>query len=84
MKQKDILLVVVVVIVSGGLSLLVSNFLFKVPKAQETKVEVVEPISAEFTQPDKRYFNTNSIDPTKNINIGDNQNPAPFSNSTNQ
>lgn len=82
MKQKDIFLVVVVVIVSGGLSLLVSNFLFKIPKAQETKVEVVQPITAEFSQPDKRYFNTESIDPTKNISIGDNQNPAPFNSSS--
>jgi len=81
-KQKDIFLVVVVVIVSGGLSLLISNFLFKVPKVQETKVEVVEPITAQFTQPDKRYFNPESIDPTKNITIGENQNSAPFNSSS--
>lgn len=82
MKQKDILLIIVVVIVSGGLSLMVSNFLFKTPKVQETKVEVVQPITADFAQPDKRYFNTQSIDPTKNISIGENQNPAPFNSSS--
>lgn len=78
MKQKDILLIVVVVIISGGVSLFVSSLLFKVPKAQETKVEVVQPITAEFVQPDPRYFNNTSIDPTQNISIGGNQNPAPF------
>lgn len=78
MKQKDILLIAVVVIVSGAVAFFISSWLFKVPKTQETKVEVVEPISADFVQPDSRYFNASSIDPTKNITIGDTQNPAPF------
>lgn len=82
MKQKDILLIVVVVIVSGGLSLLISSFLFKTPKMQETQVEVVQPITADFVQPDTRYFNANSIDPTQNITIGSDQNAAPFNDNT--
>lgn len=82
MKQKDILLIAIVVIVSGTLSFFISSWLFKTPKAQETKVEVVEPISAEFIQPDTRYFNANAIDPTKSITIGGNQNPAPFNDNT--
>jgi hypothetical protein len=77
-KQKDILLIVVVVAISGGVSLFISSLLFKTPKAQETKVEVVQPITAQFVEPDPRYFNSTSIDPTQNINIGDNQNPTPF------
>lgn len=80
MKQKDILLIVVVVIVSGTVAFFVSSWLFKVPKAQQTMVEVVDPISADFVQPDTRYFNAGSIDPTKNITIGDDQNPTPFNN----
>lgn len=82
MKQKDIVLIIVVVVVSGAITFFISNLLFKVPKAQETTVEVVQPISASFVQPDQRYFNANSVDPTKNITIGDNQNPAPFNDKT--
>jgi hypothetical protein len=79
MKQKDVLLVVAVVIVSGTLSFFISKLLFTVPKNHETKVEIVQPISADFPQPDSHYFNTNSVDPTKNISIGSSQNTQPFS-----
>jgi hypothetical protein len=80
MKQKDIALIVVVIIVSGAISYFVSNALFSVPKSRQTKVEVVDPITTDFAQPDSRYFNNNSVDPTKNITIGGSQNTAPFSN----
>lgn len=78
MKQKDIILIVVVVIISGALSFVLSKFLFSIPNNRQTEVEVVQPISAEFPTPDTRYFNANSINPTRNISIGDNQNPQPF------
>lgn len=78
MKQKDIILIVVVVFVSGVISLIVSNLLFSSPKNRQEKVEVVEPITADFNQPDKRYFNSQSIDPTQIIRIGDNTNDQPF------
>lgn len=84
MKQKDIVLIIIVVIISGTISLFISNLLFKTPTNQETKVEVVEPITAQFTQPDTRYFNSNSVDPTQNISIGTNQNPTPFNPNSNQ
>lgn len=80
MKQKDIILIVAVVLISGTFSLLLSKFLFTVPKNRQTKVEVVQAISADFPQPDTRYFNSNAIDPTKNITIGDSQNTQPFNN----
>lgn len=78
MKQKDIILIIAVVLVSGTISFLLSKFLFSTPKSRETKVEIVQPISSEFPQPDSRYFNPNSVDPTQNITIGDNQNTQPF------
>lgn len=81
MKQKDILLIIMVVIISGMVSFFISKFLFTVPKNRQTKVEIVQPISSDFSQPDTRYFNANAIDPTKNITIGDNQNTQPFNGS---
>jgi hypothetical protein len=78
MKQKDIALIAVIVIVSGMVSFFLSKFLFTIPKERQTKVEVVQAISPDFPPPDNRYFNANAIDPTKNIRIGDSQNTQPF------
>ena len=84
MKQKDILLIVVIVIISGTISFFLSKWLFTIPKDRQTKVEVVQAISPDFPQPDSRYFNANSIDPTQNITIGDNQNTQPFNSDNGQ
>lgn len=83
MKQKDIAVIVVVVVISGFISYFVSNALFSSPKRLKTEVEVVEPISASFSQPDKRYFNKFSINPTQTITIGDSENQQPFQQSSN-
>jgi hypothetical protein len=78
MKQKDILLVVVVGVVSVILALVVSSMLFGSPDQKQQKAEVVDKITADFSTPDERYFNANSIDPTQSITIGDNSNQTPF------
>lgn len=79
MKQKDIIIIIVAVFISGILSYVISSQLFAIPKDQQAQVEVIEPISAEFTQPDSRYFNEDSVNPTEPIQIGENQNQQPFS-----
>ncbi len=83
MKQKDIILIVIVVVITGLATFFLSNLLFASPKSRTTKVEVVEVINPDFQKPDIKYFNTGSLDPTQPISIGDNQNPKPFNNSTN-
>jgi hypothetical protein len=82
MKQKDIALIAVIVVFSAIVSLLVSNMFFASPAKRQQQVEVVEPISAEFQQPDSRYFNNTAFDPTKLITIGQSQNPEPFKSSS--
>ena len=82
MKQKDIALIVVVVIVSGVLSFFVSRALFSGSSSRDQKVEVVDVISASFPTPSSKYFNANSIDPTQMIHIGDNNNSTPFKDAT--
>lgn len=79
MKQKDIVLIIVVVFISGVLSLVLSSMFITSPKNRQTKVEIVEPISSDFKLPDKKYFNDQSIDPTQLIKIGDSNNAQPFS-----
>ncbi len=78
MKQKDIILIVVIMIIAGIFSFIVSGMIFGKPADHKTQVEVVEPISADFPQVDQRYFNKDSIDSTQLIQIGDQNNQKPF------
>ncbi len=78
MKQKDIILLIVVAFVSGVLSILATKFFIAPPKNRHQQVEVVEVINAEFKEPDKRYFNASSINPTKVIQIGPEDNQDPY------
>lgn len=77
MKQKDIALIIVVVVVSGIIAFVVSNLLFGRAKNSQS-ADVVQPISADFKVPDSTYFNSNSVNPTKTVTIGNGSNPNPF------
>ncbi|HVX47974.1 MAG TPA: hypothetical protein VHA05_01310 [Candidatus Saccharimonadales bacterium] len=79
MKQKDIALIILIVAIAGILSMFISKQIFATPKNRQQKVEVVQPITADFPKPDERYFNSQSFDPTQTITIGGNANPDPFS-----
>lgn len=79
MKQKDIVLIAVVVVISAVISIVISKLVFVTPAHRQQTVEVVQPISADFPAPDSHYFNAQSINPTKTITIGNNSNPDPFS-----
>lgn len=78
MKRQGIALIVIVVFISAIISLVVSNLIFASPKNRQQKVEVVDPISSNFTTADPKYFNSQSVDPTKLITIGPSTNPNPF------
>jgi len=65
--------------VSALISFFVSKAVFAPPKNRQQQVEVVQPISSDFTQPDAHYFNTSAFDPTQPINVGQNVNTNPFS-----
>lgn len=78
MKRKDVTLIIVVMAISAVISLVLSNVLFTSPKNRQEQVPVVEPITADFKLPDRKYFNDKSIDPTKIIKIGENNNEQPF------
>jgi hypothetical protein len=78
-KQKDIALILVVVFISGLLSFFISDWLIGDPESQQMEAEVIDMISADFTEPDIRHFNAQSINPTQLIRIGDEQgNQSPF------
>lgn len=78
MRQKDLAIILAVAFFSAVASLVLSRLIFAKPADRNQQVEVVQPISADFPQPDKRYFNAESIDPTQPIVIGNGTNPEPF------
>lgn len=84
MKQKDIILIVGVVLLTGILTYFLASVLIAPPKNRKQQVEVVEPITADFQKPETKYFNTGSLDPTQPITIGDNNNPKPFNKTNGQ
>mgnify|MGYP003585616059 CR=1 FL=1 len=73
MKKKDIVIIVAIAFVSAIFSYIISNALFSTGKDSNKLLTapVVQPISAEFPQPDPRYFNKDALNPTKDITIGD-------------
>ncbi len=78
MKQKDIVLIVIVIVFAGIVSIVVSNFFFTPDNTKNLTAEVVDPITSDFQQPDERVFNNKAINPTQLIEIGDSKNNQPF------
>lgn len=78
MKQKDLSLVLVVVFISVVVALIISRWIFSSPQDRQQTAESVDVITSEFPLPSNRYFNADSVNPTKQIEIGGTSNPNPF------
>lgn len=78
MKQKDIALILVMVFVSAVAALVISQWVFAAPKNSKQSAEVVDVITPDFSQPPSKYFNVDSVNPTQEIQIGENNNLNPF------
>lgn len=80
MKQKDLVLIIVIVFISGVFSLILSNMFITSPKNRQTKVEIVTPIGSEFQRPSRedKNFNSTAINLTQTIRIGTERNTQIF------
>ena len=78
MKQKDIAVIALIVVISMFISIIVSKLVISTPKNRQQKVEVVEKITPEFNRPDTKFFNKDAINPTQTIQIGGDANAKPF------
>jgi len=78
MKQKDLALILVMVFISAVVAFVVSRWVFGSPKNSKQTAEVVDVISSDFSLPSSKYFNAESVNPTKQIEIGGSSNPNPF------
>ncbi len=81
MKQKDLLLIIVIAIFAGVFSLLLSNLIFGGPKKHNAQVPVVDKITSDFVDtkdPKYSFFNSNALNPTVLIKIDNNSNTSPI------
>lgn len=78
MNKKDLGIIIAVAIVAGIFSLIASNLIFTPRSTKDLKAQKIDAIESSFSQPDKRYFNQQSINPTQLIQIGGNPNGQPF------
>lgn len=78
MKQKDILIIVLVAGVSALVSLFIANALFGGDKAYKLTAPTVSVITKDFKSFDEKYVNKTSLNVTKTITIGDSTNDKPF------
>ena len=77
MKSKDIGLILVIAIISGAISFMLSGFLISSDDKKQS-VETIDPISPDFSRPPDAYFNDNSINPTQEIRIQQDPDSKPF------
>jgi len=75
MKQKDIALIAVMVIVGAAVSLVISRIIFSSPKSRQKTAEIVDVITPEFSTPPAKYFNSNAINPAQPITLGTDSKP---------
>ncbi|HUD07765.1 MAG TPA: hypothetical protein VMQ52_01665 [Candidatus Saccharimonadales bacterium] len=84
MKDKDIVVIISIVIVSSILSYVIASKVITTPANRQQHVPMIAQIVDQISQPSPTYFNAQSVDPTKLIYIGNNANPAPFNNQASQ
>lgn len=78
MKQRDIALIVFVAGLSAVIAFFVATRLIVSPANRQQQVEVVDVLTSDFAQPDKRFFNDKSINPVRSSSISGTQNNSPF------
>ncbi len=78
MKQKDLLTIAVVIIISGVISFVLSGMFFSSSEQRSQEVEVIDEISSDFPKPNKEYFNAESVNPAQPVEIGGSTNANPF------
>lgn len=80
MKKNDITVIAISAIIASVFSIILSQVLFGASSKNLT-AEKVDAISADFNKPDPKtstIFNSQAIDPTRLIKIGDTTNNNPF------
>lgn len=81
MKQSEIAMVILVAAISLVTAYWLGGILINSPDHRSATVEIAIPFGAEFSEPSKKIFNDNSVNPTEKITIGDADKDKPFDDS---
>ena len=69
MKKNDIALLVIIISISALGAYLITNTLMGDPKEQSAKVQTIQPVLTEVSQPDPNVFRDGAINPSVRVNI---------------
>jgi mannitol-specific phosphotransferase system IIBC component len=76
MKKSDIAMIILIASISVLIAYFVAKAVLGDVQNQSVKVKTAEPITSEVVEPDKTVFNTNAINPTVEVIIGNDGQPA--------
>ncbi len=76
MKKSDIAMIVLIASISVMVAYFVAKAVIGDVQDQSVKVKTTEKISTEVVEPDPAIFNSNAINPTVEVIIGNNQGAA--------
>lgn len=79
MKKNDIAIIILIASIALVASFFVVKSIFGEPQSAQLTAEKVDPIASSIEQPSNQIFNSNAINPTVVIQIGNPSNQQPFS-----
>jgi len=71
MKRSDIAAIILIASISIGVAYLAASAIIGKPSSESVNVKTAAKISSDITQPDTGIFNDNAINPTVEVEIGD-------------
>jgi hypothetical protein len=79
MKRTDIAMIVLIAAVSAGIAYFVASSVFGGMTEKTRSVKTIDALTSQVTEPDKKIFNENAINPAVEVNInstGDETSPT--------
>jgi hypothetical protein len=73
MKRSDIAMIILIASISALIAYFVADSVIGDVQEETVKVKTADPITADVEKPDPTVFNSNAINPTVEVIIGDNQ-----------
>lgn len=71
MKKSDVAMIILIASISILVAYFVAKGILGDVQNQSVKVKIADPISTELDKPDPKVFNSNAINPTVEVIIGD-------------
>jgi hypothetical protein len=78
MKQNEIVTLGLIIVVSAVIAWFGGRLILNPDKTKKTPIEVLQPISSEFTVPSNEIFNEDARNFTERIKIGENNTDKVF------